>query len=606
MTLKDILLNEFSATLSVLSPQLRRSITILFFIMLGLAVAEVASLLGLTFFATVLANPQNFGNSIVSRLILRTFPNFPIPEDPRTFVLIASCVPIFFIGIKNAFYAVVTWKTSVLGENVAAYIGETILKFYLYQPYSWHISSLSGDAMTKMGWRSSVGSVLIQTLIVYSNFTTAIFLFGCLLISSPFTTLVVIGVMFVASLTTYKLLRNKIDSSSRLSAGASQREGIATMAAMRGIREVLIYGRQKEFIHGIFSNVLEGIPYRAFLNTAPPVPTWVLETSGFLLIGVTLFFLICVADSDMTKVTSTIALLTLAAWRVLPSLNRVVGAIIIIRSQQYMSKECLEYVKEVKSSKSQIVSIEPDKLFKINTKIELKNISFTYPNASSPSLFDISFSLKVGESVGLIGKSGAGKSTLINILSGLLVPTQGNLLVDSKELTPAQLAAFRQQVGYVPQTPYIMPGTVAKNVAFSDWGKTINRKKVEKACKLAAVDFLNKKLGIDHPVGENGAGLSGGQAQRISIARAFYVNPSIVIFDEATSALDEKNESIIQDSIEGLSASVITVIAAHRLSTIEKCSKIIWLENGKLVALGKPKQILSKYVHELNREGHSI
>ena len=196
-------------------------------------------------------------------------------------------------------------------------------------------------------------------------------------------------------------------------------------------------------------------------------------------------------------------------------------------------------------------------------------------------------------------ESGAGKSTLAAILAGLLPVSSGNLLVDGQPLTPDRAAAFTRRVGYVPQNPFLFGGTLAENIAFSQWGKPWDRQRVLEVCKLAAIDFINahpKKL--QRPIGENGAGLSGGQAQRVAIARALYARPEVLIFDEATSALDQGNENIIQQTIDRLSAQTTCVIIAHRLSTVQKCDRIIWLDKGHIVHAGKAEPILAMYTQQ--------
>ena len=197
--------------------------------------------------------------------------------------------------------------------------------------------------------------------------------------------------------------------------------------------------------------------------------------------------------------------------------------------------------------------------------------------------------------MGIVGPSGAGKSTLIGILSGLMPPENGLFLVDGEAVTGARLTAYCARVGYVPQTPYIMSGTIAENVAFSQWGKPYDEEKVRRACRMAALDVVKKDpRGIDYPIGEHGAGLSGGQAQRVSIARALYAEPEILILDESTSALDQGTEAAIMETIRRLKGMTVIIIA-HRLTTVEHCDDIVWIQDGKVVKTGPPATVLDEY-----------
>ena len=167
-------------------------------------------------------------------------------------------------------------------------------------------------------------------------------------------------------------------------------------------------------------------------------------------------------------------------------------------------------------------------------------------------------------------------------------------------MTSGELVAYRSQMGYVPQSPFLMSGTVAENVAFSEWGRPLNKERIEQACRRAAIDFLGSDCeNIDRAIGDNGAGLSGGQAQRVSIARALYAEPSLLILDEATSSLDQESEAYIQDTLKNLDKQQTCVIVAHRLTTLQSCDVVFWLDKGCVFASGTPEEILPRYAKEM-------
>jgi ABC-type bacteriocin/lantibiotic exporter with double-glycine peptidase domain len=241
----------------------------------------------------------------------------------------------------------------------------------------------------------------------------------------------------------------------------------------------------------------------------------------------------------------------------------------------------------------------PDPNFTFENRISLHQVCFRYAGSQVDSLHNLTFDIPIGQKIGVIGPSGAGKSTLVGVLSGLLYPRRGTILVDGTPLDPGRAAAFAQLIGYVPQQPFLFAGTLAENVAFSSWGRPWDKQRVMEACQRAAVDFITTHPdGVNQRIGENGAGLSGGQAQRISIARALYCRPKLLIFDEATSALDQANENHIQNTIDSLANEVTCVIIAHRLTTVENCDSIIWVDNGHLVMHDKTNIVLEKYKKE--------
>lgn len=595
-----LLFFSFSRIWRVLPHRLRKSGTGLFISMVILGLLELGGILSLSLFVGVLNDPERVQQSKYAALILEYAPFLgPVFADSRTLMLCTVLVPISMIVTKNMVSAFVTWKTGLLGGEVAGFVGCEIMRRFVYMPYDWHISSLSAEAFTKMSWRHSLGQLLIQSMVAYSNFITAGLLFLGLFIYAPGLTMLVLGVMAVTAVTLYGAVRKNIDKSSHNNAQAQARESHATMAAVRGIREILIYQQQPTFLHAISQAIRDSVRPRAFLETAPPIPAWVLESMGFVLIGCTLAWMTLIQDASRAAITANIAMLTLTAWRVLPSLNRAVGAIVNIRANQPTGLPCLEYMEQLKAVPQLDVESQ-DSNFAIKDGIRLDNIYYRYPSAEQDSLKGVTLDIPKGASVGIIGKSGAGKSTLINVLSGLLQPASGRILVDGREMTPGQVLTYRQSIGYVPQNPYLMAGTVAENIAFSQWGRPPDAVRLHEACRQAQIDFLGENFeNLSRGIGENGAGLSGGQAQRVTIARALYARPAVLIFDEATSSLDHRTEESIRRTIAELPQGITRVIIAHKLTALKNCDLVYWLEDGKVYRKGDAAAMLESYQTEI-------
>jgi ABC-type multidrug transport system fused ATPase/permease subunit len=331
------------------------------------------------------------------------------------------------------------------------------------------------------------------------------------------------------------------------------------------------------------------------LTTASPIPAWVLEVVGFTVIPVTLYLMLRFYDASMARITGVLTMIMLASWRILPILNRSLSCLVAARGVRHAAMECLAKVEYVRNNPLE-ASAAPDPDFVLNGDIVFQNVCFRYPAAAEDCLHDLNFTIECGKCTGIVGVSGAGKSTVVSILSGLLRPASGAMPVGGRELSPSALVAYSLQVGYVPQTPYIMPGTLAENVAFSSWGKAYDEERVLRVCRLAALDVVDKHpQGIRLPIGEKGAGLSGGQAQRLSIARALYADPALLILDEATSALDSATETAIMNTIYALPQSITTVVIAHRLSTVRNCDALLWIDGGRLVESGPAGVVLEHY-----------
>ena len=224
---------------------------------------------------------------------------------------------------------------------------------------------------------------------------------------------------------------------------------------------------------------------------------------------------------------------------------------------------------------------------RFSESLSIKNISYSYPDQDEPVLNNISLTINPGDSVAFVGSTGSGKTTLINILLGLLVPQEGKVEVDGKNLFD-NLDWWRRQIGYIPQHIFLTDDTVRANIALGIDNGKIDDEKISSAVKAAQLEEYIESLdeGLNTMVGERGVKISGGQRQRIGLARALYHNPSILLMDEATSALDNKTESLLMDALEELHGERTLIMIAHRLSTVKSCDKLFFLKQGVVSARG--------------------
>ena len=259
--------------------------------------------------------------------------------------------------------------------------------------------------------------------------------------------------------------------------------------------------------------------------------------------------------------------------------SRIEDIKIVLRSIKY--KKNREYTSIQNKSK------EP-KIF--NKKIELRNVSFKYKENKENTLEKINLTINKGEKIGIIGETGCGKSTLLDILMGLLEPSSGELLIDNKLINKKNkllLNSWHQSIAHVPQNIYLQDISFKENIAFGSNLENINQSSIIKAAKIANIHNLVKSTenGYDTKIGERGTKLSGGQVQRIAIARALYKKSNILFLDEATSALDKKTEEKILERIMSLDNELTIIIITHRLSTISDCDRIYKVENRKIKVL---------------------
>lgn len=590
------LARDFLRIFRMLQRPLRLRAVVLFGLMFVQSLAELFFILVLTYMTLAVANSDALRATPLFRGIFWAVPPLrPWSEDPRHLLLLAGAILVLVCGVKNLINFLTARGIALLGEDISLFFGTEIMERFLHRDYAWHLSPESASMFQRMLWRGNVGTMLTQLLTLYACILTLLVLFFSLLGQEPVLTTLVIVTTGLLGIALYVVLRRGVDASAIEAAESAQEETRALMCASKGIREVLIYRRQPAFLAALRNAALRGRKPRTFMSIAPTLPTWVLEGTGFAVVIICIIYLVYVQNASISRITEALALLLLTAWRVLPYCNRVVSLQISIRSLRPMAYAVLDLLADLRASAPASI-IEPAADFSFTGKVTLDDVSFQYATATAPSLRHITLTVNRGEKLALIGPSGSGKSTLAGVLSGLLPPTSGSISVDGLLLTPERAAAFAMRIGYVAQMPFLFAGTLAENIAFSQWGEPWDEQAVRVACRQAAIDFVDDRPeGLRQAIGENGAGLSGGQAQRVCIARALYPQPDILILDEATSALDQANENAIRHTIEHLAANVTCILIAHRLTTVEECDRIIWLEHGRIVMEGAPDDVLPRY-----------
>ena len=285
-----------------------------------------------------------------------------------------------------------------------------------------------------------------------------------------------------------------------------------------------------------------------------------------------------ISGKSIDQLVPTLAVFATASFRAIPSLNRVMGSIQSIKYGNAVIKLLYKEFIEIRTNKNSFINNNDKLLFK--KKIDFKNLSFSYPLSKKIVISNVNLSISKGETIGIVGASGSGKSTLIDLLLGLLKPTTGEICIDNLNIN-RNLDTWQKFIGYVPQTIFLSDDTIIKNVAFGISDNEIDINKIKKALDLAQIldHFESLPEGLSTFVGERGIRISGGQRQRIGIARALYNNPLILVLDEATSSLDSQTELEVMKSINLLKGEKTIIIAAHRLSTLEKCDRIIEVKN---------------------------
>ncbi len=345
-------------------------------------------------------------------------------------------------------------------------------------------------------------------------------------------------------------------------------------------REIKIFNSRDYFLKKLESKNFEKTKIRYNQTTLLEAPRFFLEL--ILVVALVIFVLTMILQNeDLGKIISTLGVFAAGSFRIIPSLNRIITARQHIKYYDVVIDLIREELIEKKGEHKEVL----DKI-NFNENILLSNLSFKYNVVGNNILNKINLEIYKGELIGIVGESGFGKSTLVDLISGLLKPNEGVISIDRKVIEFG-MYNYKDFIGYVSQKTNLIDDTILANVAFGDLNPDLE--KIKKALHDSQIlDFVNSlPEGFNTKIGERGVNLSGGQIQRISIARSLYRNPEILIFDEATSSLDNKTEAKLINSIYKLKGKITIIMIAHRLSSLKKCDRIYELKNSKFMELKK-------------------
>ena len=581
---------------NILSHKRKHQLLVLSFFTFVSAVTEMGLAGAVSLMGIAMAAPETLEKMEPVKLLLQQLPMAldTLPSTLRMLMLVLALVLSFAI-FKNILSGIIFFQQNKVASLVSWDVTLTLYKKYLSAPYSWHTENNTSDMQTLLNWRNYTSGFCLAMLVVIAQTAIMLLLLLAVLVITPKVAMLVYGTLGVVSYIVYRKSRHSARRVSDEQADLNIDINKTIISSLQGIREVQLYGQQDVFEKKLSSLAPRSAVATALERTFPNIPQWFLESAGIFLLFASVIFMIS-QNAGVATITGTLTLIAGASWRLLPAMNKVLGAILNLKAFQTPAARVINAVTQTPSGSRSSSPVS------FHSTIDLKNICFAYPNETADALHDINITIQKGKLVGLVGLSGSGKSTLVGVLTGMLPPREGTFLVDGKPVAP--VPGFLK-LGYVPQSTYLMDDSLARNIAFADWGKEYDEKRVLDCCRMAAMDFIdNLPDGIHTILGERGTRLSGGQAQRVAIARALYNNPDFLIFDEATSALDSAGEAAIQKTILNLSKEITIIIVAHRLCTIEDCDTIYWIKSGTVYKHGDSHTVINEYQHYLDTKSN--
>lgn len=568
----------------LLDKKQKRKMVLLVFLMLIGAVLET---LGVSMILPV-ANVVLEENAVEKHAYLRVVCDiFGITETRELMILVMTALIVIFT-LKNIFlFFQQKVQLKFVYTNQFATSRRMMINF-MERPYEYYLNA--DTSVIQRSITSDVNNMYGLILALLQLISESI-VFVCLLavcLVSDVVMSITVGVLLVAVLLVIKGILKPIMKK----AGTENQEYYSGLykwidQSVMGIKEIKIANKENYFINEYAKCGAGYVSAVQRYNLYNATPRLLIETVAIA--GMIFYMLVRLLNgAEAGDIMPQLTLLAVAAMRLIPCANRINNHLTSIsyfepffmgvsdNLQEEIRDESINYDEDAYRKKVDVEKME------IREKIELKGITYKYPNTEVLIFNHADMEIPIGKSVGIVGTSGSGKTTVVDIMLGLLTLSGGQILADGVEIRE-HYASWLKNIGYIPQTIFMIDSTIRKNVAFGYAEEDIDDEKVWRALKEAQLDEFVRGLpeGLDTGIGERGIRISGGQRQRIGIARALFEDPEVLVLDEATSALDNETEAAIMDSINRLHGRKTLVIIAHRLQTIEKCDMVYRIEDGK-------------------------
>ncbi|WP_026514494.1 ABC transporter ATP-binding protein [Butyrivibrio sp. LB2008] len=498
--------------------------------------------------------------------------------------LAVAMIILFFV--KNVYQIFLIHRQNTFITRARNDMISRVMREFLNRPYEDY---LGADIPTVFRITDSdiprTFTLMLSLLSLATELIVSIGLGAVILIMQPMMTIICVIVFILLTLFNSKLLKPRLNKIGKENQETQSRIAKWRLQAIYGLKDVKVLNRQDFFIRNYYESGKVGADLARDYAVMNNIPRILIETIFVTVILV--YVLFSMLTSGNTKdVLAQLTAIGLAAVRIMPAVNRINTYLAEIAYNQYsldfVYNNLTDSMKTDKAMRAERAAIAGPELH-LEKEIEIKDITFAYPDAETNIFTGANMVVPKGKSVGIIGPSGAGKSTVVDIILGLLHVQSGEILCDGSNIF-SNYDSWLAQIGYIPQTIYMVDESIRENIAFGIDADKIDEDRIWEVMEEAQLADFVKSLpeGLDTKIGDRGVRLSGGQRQRIGIARALYHNPEILVFDEATSALDNETEAAVMEAVNSFHGKKTMIIIAHRLNTIENCDIIYEVKDEKI------------------------
>lgn len=552
---------------------------LLVFVSIVLEVFSVSMVIPLL---SVLSKPSSFAKD-------ENALGFIADMDQQTLVIgMMILITVIFV-VKNVLQVFIIWYQQGFISKLDTRLSALLFANYMGREYDKHLLINSSVLIRNVQAVSLISSGYLNPIMnLLSDSATAIGMFAILLYLEPQGTLVSLGFFAISGFMFQKKTK-------RLFANWGEERLVHESVALKnlqygfgGFKDIKVLGREEKFLNSFKKEFSDAMELEKKFNTLSAAPRGFLE-----IISITglsgLIISMVLSDRPIIDIVPVVGLFTATAFRLMPAITRIINNFGFLR---YSIGSIGSFAEDLSMTES---SIESNRVGNFNESLQFDHVQFSYSASENIILKGISFEIRKGESVGFIGESGSGKSTLVDLMIGLLRPTSGQILIDGLN-ADLGIRSWMDQIGYVPQSIFLTDETIKQNVAFGLELSEIDQSRINEVMAKAQLSKFIETLpeGLDTCVGELGSRISGGERQRIGIARALYRNPKILIFDEATSSLDNETEIEITELIRELGSTCTVVTVAHRYSTLRNCDRIFRIDDGVITHVGTYEEVIGR------------
>jgi ATP-binding cassette, subfamily B, bacterial PglK len=563
---------------------------------LSIGILESFTMAWIAGFASWLINIDTIKKNKLYQLIDQYLPGI-IPEAKEDLIIWGTVILVSLVVIRNCTQLISIYFSNRFAILLQTELGHTIVSKIFSRPYHWYIKQQPSMLIQTFTWRLNIGGFLQQYLGLMTKTIVLTSLVLTMIIYEPKISIPVLCVLSLLSISLFKIAKPILRKLSTEIKNIRKKIFKETASSIHGYKDIKLIGAERfltERLKKRFDMIIS-LSMRRRLTAA--APSLILEIMVYLLLASAVIFMVRIQGNTLDDILALFALMAIASWKIMPLISQLLKQHNSIVMSIPFVEHVLDFLEE--EVDETYTGIEQQNNHFMFESLELSKVCFAYNSNEHLVLNDITFNIQKGEKVGVIGFSGTGKTTLIDIISGLLVPGEGNIKINGMDLNETFEAEWKNTIGYLPQHPYIFPGSISENIAFGIQAEEQDHKLIKKSLLAVKLGELEERGSKYEELIESGRNLSGGQAQRLALARLHYINKDFIIIDEGTSALDIETEKYIVDNLLGTDRLQTMIIITHRIDSLARCDRVIWLDQGSIIMDDKSDIVLNAFKSKL-------